>query len=41
MTKARQSNKEPRKQPTMTAKEKKAAKQTKKHPFIAAPVISH
>jgi hypothetical protein len=31
MGKTRQSNKEPKKQPVLTPKEKKAAKQTKKH----------
>jgi len=32
MSKERHSNKESKKQPSMTAKEKKAAKKAKKHP---------
>jgi hypothetical protein len=39
MTKARQSNKEAKKQPLMTPKEKKAAKQTRKHAADVVPFI--
>lgn len=40
MSKARQSNKEARKQPLLNAKEKKAAKQKKKHDVVV-PFIPH
>lgn len=39
MGKIRQSNKEAKKQPLHTAKEKKAAKQTKKHAGDTVPLI--
>lgn len=39
MSKSRQSNKEPKKQPLTTVKEKRAAKQLKKHAHDAAPLI--
>lgn len=39
MSKARQSNKEPRKPPSMTPKEKKAAKLVKKHAGDMVPMI--
>ena len=39
MGKARQSNKEPKKQAIMTAKEKKAAKHAKKHASDIVPTI--
>jgi hypothetical protein len=39
MGKIRQSNKEPKKQPAMTPKEKKAAKQAKKHIGDFVPMI--
>jgi len=41
MGKARQSNKEAKKQPAMTPKEKKAAKQAKKHASDVLPIIPH
>lgn len=40
MGKVRQSNKEDKKQPAMTPKEKKAAKQVKKHAGDSAPLGS-
>lgn len=40
MSKARQSNKEARKQPVLTPKEKKAAKQAKKHAADVVPLIN-
>ena len=39
MSKARQSNKEPRKPSTMTPKEKKAVKHAKKHARDVVPLI--
>jgi hypothetical protein len=39
MGKMRQSNKEAKKQPALTPKEKKAAKQARKHASDTAPVI--
>lgn len=39
MSKARQSNKEQRKPPTMTAKEKKQAKRVRKHAQDVVPLI--
>lgn len=39
MGKARQSNKEAKKQPLMTPKEKKAAKQARKHASDVVPII--
>lgn len=39
MGKARQSNKEAKKQPVMTPKEKKAAKNAKKHASDVVPMI--
>jgi hypothetical protein len=39
MTKLRQSNKEAKKQPALTPKEKKAVKQHKKHANEPAPLI--
>lgn len=39
--KKRQGNKETKKQPGMTPKEKKAAKQAKKHAPDATPLITH
>lgn len=41
MGKARQSNKEPRKPPAMTAKEKKSAKHAKKHARDVVPFLPH
>jgi hypothetical protein len=41
MTKQRQSNKEAKKQPALSPKEKKHAKQVKKHAGDALPLISH
>ncbi|MEZ5627321.1 hypothetical protein [Denitromonas sp.] len=41
MGKARQSNKEQRKQPLLTPKEKKAAKQAKKHAEDHVPFLPH
>jgi hypothetical protein len=41
MGKAKQSNKEAKKQPVLTAKEKKSAKQTKKHASDATPLVVH
>lgn len=41
MGKERQNNKEAKKQPVMTAKEKKAAKQAKKHAADVVPLIQH
>ncbi len=41
MSKARQSNKEAKKQPLLTAKEKKIAKQAKKHAGDVIPIIPH
>jgi hypothetical protein len=40
MGKLRQSNKEARKQPAMTPKEKKAAKQAKKHASDIVPLVT-
>ncbi|HTY98741.1 MAG TPA: hypothetical protein VMB75_02820 [Rhodocyclaceae bacterium] len=40
MGKIRQSNKEARKQPAMTPKEKKAAKQAKKHAGDSVPLVT-
>jgi len=40
MGKLRQSNKEVRKQPAMTPKEKKAAKQAKKHASDIVPLVT-
>jgi len=39
MSKSQKSNKESKKQPVLTPKEKKAAKQLKKHAGDAAPII--
>jgi hypothetical protein len=39
MSKARQSNKEPRKQPLLNPKERKAAKQAKKHALDSVPFL--
>lgn len=39
MGKARQSNKESKKEPAMTPKEKKAAKQVKKHASDIVPIV--
>lgn len=39
MSKARQSTKEAKKQPLMTPKEKKAAKQARKHASDVVPII--
>lgn len=39
MTKAKQSNKESKKQPLLNPKEKKAAKQAKKHAADVMPII--
>lgn len=39
MSKARQSNKEPKKRAVMTLKEKKAVKHAKKHAADPAPLI--
>jgi len=39
MGKARQSNKEMKKQPALTPKEKKAAKHAKKHAMDVVPLI--
>jgi hypothetical protein len=39
MGKVRQSNKEAKKQPASTAKEKKAAKQARKHASVTMPII--
>jgi hypothetical protein len=39
MGKAKQSNKEQKKQPLLTQKEKKAAKQVKKHSSDVVPLI--
>lgn len=39
MGKVRQSNKEAKKQPAMTPKEKKAAKQVKKHAGDSVPLV--
>jgi hypothetical protein len=41
MTKTRQSNKEQKKQPAMTPKEKKVAKQAKKHASDTPLLIPH
>lgn len=41
MGKIRQSNKEAKKQPVMTAKEKKATKHAKKHASDIVPLIPH
>lgn len=41
MSKGQHSNKEARKQPAMTPKEKKAAKQAKKHESDVKPIIPH
>jgi hypothetical protein len=41
MGKIRQNNKEAKKQPLLTPKEKKAAKRDKKHAGDAVPLISH
>jgi hypothetical protein len=41
MGKIRQGNKETKKQPAMTPKEKKAAKQAKKHAHDVVPLIPH
>lgn len=41
MGKARQSNKEPKKQAAMTPKQKKTAKQAKKHASDVVPLLSH
>jgi len=41
MGKARQSNKEPKKQAIMTPKEKKSAKNAKKHASDSVPLIPH
>lgn len=40
MSKARQSNKEPRKAPLLTPKQKKAAKQARKHANDVVPFIT-
>lgn len=40
MGKVRQGNKEAKKRPVMTPKEKKAAKQAKKHPSDIVPLIT-
>ncbi len=39
MGKIRQSNKETKKQPALSPKEKKAAKQVKKHGPVGAPLV--
>ncbi|WP_256378927.1 hypothetical protein [Azoarcus sp. DD4] len=39
MSKTRQSNKEAKKQPLLSPKEKKAAKQAKKHAPAVTPII--
>lgn len=39
MSKIRRNNKEPRKPPLMTPKEKKAAKQVKKHAGDVTPLV--
>ncbi|HPR07085.1 MAG TPA: hypothetical protein PLI17_10690 [Denitromonas sp.] len=41
MGKVKQSNKEQRKQPLLSPKEKKAAKQAKKHAVGHTPIIPH
>lgn len=41
MSRVRQSNKEPKKQPAMTPKEKKHAKQAKKHASAVTPLLGH
>lgn len=41
MGKSRQSNKEAKKPPVMTPKERKAAKQKKKHAMDVVPLIGH
>lgn len=41
MGKIWQSNKEAKKQPAMTPKEKKAAKQVKKHALGRVPILPH
>lgn len=41
MTKTKQSNKEQKKPPAMTPKEKKVAKQAKKHAADTPPMIPH
>jgi hypothetical protein len=41
MTKQRQSNKEAKKQPALSAKEKKHAKQVKKHAGDVLPIVPH
>jgi hypothetical protein len=41
MGKIRQTNKESKKQPLLTPKEKKAAKRDKKHVGDAVPLITH
>ena len=40
MGKVRQSNKEAKKQPALTPKEKKAAKQAKKHQGDSVPLVA-
>jgi hypothetical protein len=40
MSKIQRSNKETKKQPSLTAKEKKAAKRVKKHAGDAAPLLT-
>lgn len=40
MGKAKETSKEAKKQPTRTAKEKKAAKQAKKHASDSAPMMT-
>jgi hypothetical protein len=39
MAKVQKSNKETKKQPVLTPKEKKAAKQAKKHAGVATPMV--
>lgn len=41
MGKIRQNNKEAKKQPTLTPKEKKAAKQARKHASDIVPLLHH
>ncbi|WP_277986412.1 hypothetical protein [Rhodocyclus gracilis] len=41
MSKERQSKKEDKKQPLLSPKEKKAAKQARKHALDTPPLISH
>lgn len=41
MSKIRQGNKEAKKHPVMNPKEKKAAKQARKHAHDAVPLIPH